>query len=54
LILLLVPLGRGRWSPLRQQVPPQRMRHLLPVATKRGDRVVIDGAEYRVSRVEPW
>jgi hypothetical protein len=53
LILVLVPPGRGRWAPLRLTVPPRRMQHLLPVTTKRGDRVTIDGAVYRVSRVEP-
>jgi hypothetical protein len=49
-IIELVP--PGRWAPLRLHVPPQRLRHLLPITTKRGDKVTIDGQQYRVSRVE--
>jgi hypothetical protein len=51
-ILLLVPPGRGRWAPLQLHVPAQRLRHLLPITTKPGDRITIDGRPYRVSRVQ--
>jgi hypothetical protein len=52
MILHLVPPGRGRWAPLQLHVPKQRLRHLLPIATKPGDRIVIDGTAYRVQRVQ--
>jgi hypothetical protein len=49
----LVPVGRGRWSPLvlrwdakcRRELPP-------PVSIRPGDRVPVLGQMYRVVRVE--
>lgn len=50
-MIWLVPPGRGKWAPLVLSVPKLRLPHLLPIATKPGDRIVIDGAPYRVQRV---
>lgn len=51
--VVLVPVGRGRWSPmtihwderLRDELP-------LPIDLKRGDTVAVMGVVFRVVRVE--
>lgn len=48
--LILRPPGRGNWAPLTIQVSGQR---LGPVDFHIGQRVVLGGHEWRVSKVLP-
>lgn len=52
MILVLVPPGRGRWSPIRLQYDPKRRQLPARVEVRVNDRIVVDGATYRVAKVE--
>lgn len=50
--VLLVPAGRGRWSPLVLQWDERRRSELpLPLDLKPGDRVPVLGKVWRVQAV---
>lgn len=51
--LILVPCGRGRWSPLRLQYDPKRRPLPSMVEVRVNDRLNVAGVTYRVARVEP-
>ena len=51
--LVLVPCGRGRWSPIRVSYDPRRRQLPNLVEVKVNDRIPIGGIAYRVARVEP-
>ena len=50
--LILVPFGRGRWSPVVLQYDPKRRAELpVPMGIRVGDRVPVNGRDYRVREV---
>lgn len=52
--LLLVPIGRGNWTPMRLEIPRQRNEvPLVPIETRVGQRVVVAGRVFRISKVLP-
>lgn len=52
-MLILRRVGRGRWSPVRLQYDPARQAQMpTPVQARVGERVVLFGVTYRVSRIE--
>ena len=44
------PAGRGNWSETRL---PIDSAHLPPMVVRVGDRFVLGGVQFRVTRVEP-
>lgn len=51
--ILLVPPGRGRWSPIVVTYDPKRRGEApIPLTVKVGDRVPLFGREFRVQAVE--
>lgn len=51
--LVLVPRGRGRWSPIRITYDPRRRSLPAPVLIKVGEDFELMGRTYRVQRIEP-
>lgn len=50
--LILRPPGRGNWSPLVLSFDERHHAHLpVPIGTKPGDRLTVNGREYRVAEV---
>lgn len=49
--LVLVPPGRGRWSPIVVSIPQRRSEQPPPVEVKVGDRYPCGSVVYRVARV---
>jgi hypothetical protein len=49
-MLLLVPPGRGNWSPLTVEI---KGRHAIPLAFKVGDLFTLADRVFRISKVMP-
>lgn len=53
-MLILRPLGRGNWAPIRLEIPRGRKElPTLPIEARVGQRMTIDGRVFRVSKVMP-
>jgi hypothetical protein len=53
LTLVLVPPGRGRWSPISVQYDPKRRALPNRIEVRVNDRMPLDGVVYRVAKVMP-
>jgi len=52
--LILRPIGRGNWAPLQLDIPRTRKEvPLLPIDTRRGQRLEIAGRVFRIAQVLP-
>jgi hypothetical protein len=50
--LVLRPMGRGGWTPLRLEIPPRRKElPLLPITVKVGERIEIAGRTFRIAEI---
>ena len=50
MILILVPPGRGNWSPITIAIEG---RHAVPLGFKRGDAFPLGGVIFTISKVLP-
>lgn len=53
-MLVLKPIGRGNWAPLQLEIPkPRKELPLLPIDTRPGQRLTIEGRVFRIAKVLP-